>query len=181
MSTRNGEMVEITVPQGVDAVLEGQELVVKGPKGVVRRNFAKIPVKIEVDGSLVKLSTLRKRKEDRAVLNTCKSHVTNMFTGVTKGFTYRLKVVFAHFPLSIKVQGDEVMIENFYGERAPRRARIVGKSKVTVEGDDIVVTGADLEAVAQTAANIEQSTRIREKDQRIFLDGVYIYERKKSE
>ncbi|MDG6929104.1 MAG: 50S ribosomal protein L6 [Nitrososphaerota archaeon] len=172
--------MELTTPSGVSASFERHRLSVKGPKGTVERDFSKIPVSVEVKDAKILLSTTRSRKGDKAILNTCRSHVGNMFKGVTEGFTYRLKVVFAHFPITVKVQGSEVHVENFYGERAPRRATIVSEStKVQVEGDDLVVSGPDLEAVGQTAANIELSTKVKEKDQRIFLDGVYIYERKK--
>jgi len=101
-----------------------------------------------------------------------------MITGVTKGFTYKLKIVFSHFPISVKVQGDKILIENFTGEKTPRIAKIVGTAKVTVKGDDVIVQGINIEDVGQTAANIEQATKIKKKDPRIFLDGIYIYERK---
>lgn len=165
-------------PEGVTVSMQDTLLSVMGPKGTVSRDFSKIPIRVQVEKNTVKLSTMSNRRRDRAILNTCRSHVENMFKGVTKGFTYRLKVVFAHFPITVKVQGSEVLLENFYGERAPRRARIIGQTKVSMEGDDIVVSGPSLEDVAQTASNIEQATKIKEKDQRVFLDGVYIYQRK---
>ncbi|MEM0118608.1 MAG: 50S ribosomal protein L6 [Conexivisphaerales archaeon] len=180
--SKEGIELEIAPPEGVRVSMNGSILVVNGPKGKVERDFSKIPIRVAVENGKVKLYTLSSKKFDRSVLNTCRSHVENMYRGVTKGFSYRLKVVFAHFPITVKVQGNEVLLENFYGERAPRRARIVGdQTKVTVEGDDIVVSGPSLEGVAQTAANIEQATKVREKDQRVFLDGVYIYQRKVSE
>jgi len=100
-----------------------------------------------------------------------------MITGVTKGFTYKLKIVFSHFPINVSVKGDRVIIENFTGERNPRKARIRGEAKVRVKGDDVIVTGIDIEEVAQTAANIEQATNIKNKDPRVFLDGIYVYEK----
>jgi large subunit ribosomal protein L6 len=100
-----------------------------------------------------------------------------MITGVRKGFTYKLKIVFSHFPISVKVQGKTVLIENFTGERNPRKAKIVGNANVKVSGDDIIVQGINLEDVSQTAANIEQATKVKRKDPRIFLDGIYLYER----
>ena len=69
------------------------------------------------------------------------------------------------------------MIENFTGERRPRKIKIIGNVKVKIEPDDIIVEGANLEEVSQTAANIEQATRVRNKDPRVFLDGIYVYER----
>ncbi|MEM2537643.1 MAG: 50S ribosomal protein L6, partial [Candidatus Bathyarchaeia archaeon] len=104
-------------------------------------------------------------------------HINNMITGVRKGFTYKLKIVFSHFPISVKVQGNTVLIENFTGERSPRKAKIIGNVKVKVQGDDVIVQGINLEEVSQTAANIEQATKIRRKDPRVFLDGIYLYER----
>ena len=100
-----------------------------------------------------------------------------MVKGVTHGYTYRLKVVYAHFPISVKTKGDAVVVENFVGERSPRVSRIIGDCKVTTEGDDVVVKGVSLEDVGQTSANLELATKIKRKDQRIFLDGIYIYQK----
>ena len=105
------------------------------------------------------------------------AHIKNMITGVTKGFTYKLKIVFTHFPVQVTVEGDKVVIRNFLGERAPRVAKIMPGVKVEVTKEDVIVKGIDIEAVGQTAANIEQATRIKEKDLRVFLDGIYIYEK----
>ncbi|MEM3552572.1 MAG: 50S ribosomal protein L6, partial [Candidatus Bathyarchaeia archaeon] len=59
-----------------------------------------------------------------------------------------------------------------------RIARIVGNVKVEVKGDDIIVQGLNLKEVSQTASNIQQATKIKKKDPRVFLDGIYIYEKK---
>jgi large subunit ribosomal protein L6 len=101
-----------------------------------------------------------------------------MITGVEKGFLYKLKIVFSHFPISVKVQDKTVLIENFTGERRSRRAKIIGDVKVKVESEDVTVEGINLEDVSQTAANIEQATKVKNKDPRVFLDGIYVYERK---
>ena len=97
--------------------------------------------------------------------------------GVTEGYIYRLKIVFIHFPMTINIQGNKVVINNFVGERKARVAKIHGDVKVRVESDDIIVTGNDIENVAQTAANIQQATKIRNKDLRKFLDGIYVYKK----
>jgi large subunit ribosomal protein L6 len=100
-----------------------------------------------------------------------------MITGVTKGYTYKLKIVFSHFPISVKYQDKTVLIENFTGERRPRRVKVNGDIKVKIETEDIIISGINLEEVSQTAAKIEQSTKVRRKDPRVFLDGLYVYER----
>ncbi|MGI0049648.1 MAG: 50S ribosomal protein L6, partial [Nitrososphaera sp.] len=119
-----------------------------------------------------------KRKRDLAVTNTARSIIQSMVKGVEKGYTYKVKIIFAHFPISVKVKGKEIQVENFFGERSPRVSRIVGDAtKVSVVGEDVVIQGPSLEDVSQTAANVELSTRIKDKDQRVFLDGLYVYSR----
>ncbi|RLI07546.1 50S ribosomal protein L6, partial [Candidatus Bathyarchaeota archaeon] len=101
----------------------------------------------------------------------------NMITGVMRGFTYKMKIVFTHFPIQVSVEGDKVVIRNFLGEKAPRVAKIMPGVVVEVQKEDVLVKGIDIEAVGQTAANIEQATKIKGKDNRVFLDGIYIYEK----
>jgi large subunit ribosomal protein L6 len=163
------------MPEGVTVALQGRKLVVKGKLGEVSKDFDKVNVNLSVNGNTVEVSPFSEKKKDNVVINTALSLISNMVTGVTKGYTYRLKIVYAHFPISVKTKGDEILVENFVGERSPRIAKIVGKCKVTVEGDDIIVKGVSVEDVGQTSANVEQATKIKRKDQRIFLDGVYIY------
>ena len=177
MSTKTTQETVVSLPDGVTAKLEGRTLFVKGKLGEARKHFDKVNINLSVQGNKVTLSPFSAKKKDNVIINTVVSIVNNMAKGVTKGFTYRLKVVYAHFPITVKVKGDQVLVENFVGERSPRVSRIVGDSKVSVEGDDVIVKGVSLEDVGQTAANVELSTKIRRKDQRVFLDGVYIYHR----
>lgn len=100
-----------------------------------------------------------------------------MIIGVTKGYRYYLKIIFTHFPMSVKVVGSEVQITNLIGEKNIRRAQILPGVKVTIKGEDIIVEGIDLEKVAQTAANIERVSKISGFDRRVFGDGVYIYKK----
>jgi large subunit ribosomal protein L6 len=167
----------IQVPENISVKFENNILYVKGPLGQVSKDFSKIKVNISVNSDKIKLASYSDKRKDVAVLGTAASIIKNMFVGVTRGYTYKLKVVSAHFPVSIKVKGKEVYIENFYGEKHPRIAKIVGDCQVTVEGDDVIVKGISKEDVGQTAANIEKATVVKRKDQRVFLDGVYLYER----
>lgn len=167
----------VQIPDDVEITLDGLRITVKGPLGTLTRDFSKSPVSIELNGKSLRVWADWPRKKESALVGTICAHINNMITGVRKGFTYKLKIVFSHFPISVKVQGKTVVIENFTGERNPRRARIIGDVKVKVAGDDIIVQGINLEDVSQTAANIEQATKIRKKDPRVFLDGIYIYER----
>ena len=141
------------------------------------RDFSHAPINIQLDGKTVTVQASWPRKKEAALVGTVRSHIQNMIKGVTKGFTYKLKIVFSHFPITVKIIGKTLTIENFTGERSPRKAKIMGDSKVTVKGDDIIVQGINLEDVSQTAANIQNATKIRNKDPRVFLDGIYVYEK----
>jgi large subunit ribosomal protein L6 len=167
----------IEVPDGVEVSLAGKKVAVKGEKGAVERDFSYVPISIEADGKTVRVWAEWPRKKEASLVGTVHSHIQNMISGVQKGFTYKLKIVFSHFPISAKVQDKTVLIENFTGERRARKSKIIGDVRVKVEAEDIVVQGVNLEDVSQTAANIEQATKVRRKDPRIFLDGIFVYER----
>jgi large subunit ribosomal protein L6 len=90
-----------------------------------------------------------------------------------------LKIVYAHFPITVKTKDDKILIQNFQGERSARIARIRGMTKVVTKGDEIILTGPVLTDVSQTAAEIELKTRVKNKDHRVFLDGLYIFSKSK--
>ncbi|AJC71257.1 50S ribosomal protein L6 [Thermococcus guaymasensis DSM 11113] len=168
---------EVEIPEGVEVTVEGNTVKVKGPKGELEREFKYPGVQIFTDDGKVVIYKEFPRRKDIAIARTFKAHINNMIKGVTEGFTYKLKVVYSHFPVTVKVQGDEVVIENFIGEKNPRRAKILPGVTVKVMGQEILVEGIDKEAVGQTAANIEQATRITKWDRRVFQDGIYIVEK----
>jgi len=167
----------VEIPEGVEGMLEGRIVTIKGEKGELIRDFSHAPINIQLEGKTVTVQASWPRKKEAALVGTVRSHIQNMIKGVTKGFTYKLKIVFSHFPITVKIKEKTLTIENFTGERNPRKAKIMGDSKVTVKGDDIIVQGISLEDVSQTAANIQNATKIRNKDPRVFLDGIYVYEK----
>lgn len=173
-----GEERVIPLPAGVQASLEGDTFRVKGPKGALSRTLRAPGVRLELRGSTLTVRAGSSRRQHRALAGTLAAHAANMVAGVSRGYTCRMKVCFSHFPIQVTVAGSEVQISNFLGEKRPRRARIVGPdTKVEVKGDVLLVNGPDIEAVGQTAANIEQATKIREYDPRVFQDGIYIVEK----
>jgi len=165
------------IPDDVEVSAEGRKVTVKGVKGTLTRDFSYAPVLIEKNGKTIRIWAEWPRKKEAALVGTLYSHIQNMIIGVRKGFTYKLKIVFSHFPVSVKIKDKTILIENFTGERNPRRARIVGNAQVKIQSEDIIIQGINLEDVSQTAANIEQATKVKRKDPRVFLDGIYVYER----
>ena|ERR1051326_1393215 len=167
---------KIAVPTGVTVTVakDSNHTTVKGPKGTLTRAFRSLSVKVRMDGNTVVVHKELPRRKEKAMAGTYAAHIQNMIKGVQNGWTYQMKAVFNHFPIKMTIHGEEFHVENFLGERAPRVARIVPGVKITVKGADVSIEGVDLAAVSQTAANIEGCTKIRNKDIRVFQDGVYI-------
>ncbi|HYU88224.1 MAG TPA: 50S ribosomal protein L6 [Candidatus Bathyarchaeia archaeon] len=166
----------VSIPDQVSVQVEGRTVKVKGPLGSLQEDLSHLPVSIDVDDNKVRLETSWPRKREIGMLGTAAAHVRNMLKGVTQGYRYELRTVYAHFPVTVKVdeKAKVLKIENFTGEKTPRYAKIVEGVKVDVKGEDISVEGIDLKSVSQTAANIQDSTKIKKKDLRVFLDGIYV-------
>ena len=161
----------IQVPDGVTVQVEGKTVKVKGPLGALQEDLSHLPVTFSQSGKEVQVSVTWPRKREIGMLGTAAAHIRNMIRGVTKGYRYNLRTVYAHFPVTVKVdeKARALKVENFTGEKTPRSAQILDGVKVAVKGDDISVEGIDIKAVSQTAANIQNSTKIKKKDLRVFL------------
>jgi large subunit ribosomal protein L6 len=168
----------VTIPENVQAELKGMTIMISGEKGKLSREFTgTFGVTMALEGKTVKISADSAERKQKAVVGAIVAHLKNMVEGATKGYTATLKVIYSHFPVTVKVddKARKVMINNFIGEKTPRVAKIRGDvTKVEVKGAEIVVTGNDVEDVGQTAANMEKATKIREHDPKVFQDGIYI-------
>jgi len=168
---------KVKIPDGVKAGIEGQILRITGPKGQLTRNVRFPQVTVACDGKEVTIATESKRKEITAMVGTLEAHTKNMCRGVSNGYEYRMKVVYSHFPIQLKLQGNRLEIANFLGEKKSRHARIEPGVTAKVGNDEVILTGIDRELVGTTAANIEHATRIRNRDPRVFQDGIYMVQR----
>jgi large subunit ribosomal protein L6 len=150
---------------------------VRGPLGTVERKLWYPGIKIDVREGEVVVDAVSSRKEQKAMVGTFTSHIKNLIKGVNEGFECKMSIVYSHFPMQVKVDGKSFIIGNFLGEKKPRVAKILGETKVKVTGNEVTITGINKEDVGQTAANIEQKTKIRRFDPRIFQDGIYIVQK----
>ena len=179
MSTEASGRAELPLPKGVNVQVSGRTLTATGPLGKVVRSFPGDVLHLTAQGGklTLELGLPSGRKQSRALLQTWVAHLRNIAGGLTVGVQARLKVVAAHFPMKVSVKGDELVIENFLGEKYPRSTRLVPGTKAAVEGEFVVLSGHDVEQVGQSAAAIERTTRIRDYDPRVFQDGIYLIER----
>ncbi|WP_049985033.1 50S ribosomal protein L6 [Halobellus rufus] len=166
--------VEIEIPDEVSAEVSNLDLTVEGPNGSVTRTLWFPSVSVSVEDDAVVIASDEEDAKTNATVGTFESHVSNMIHGVTEGWTYEMEVYYAHFPMQVDVEGDEVVITNFLGEKSSRRTPIRGDTEVQIDGESVTLTGPSKEDVGQTAADIEQLTRVTDKDTRVFQDGVYI-------
>ena len=166
-------VVEIPEKVEVNVHKEENRVEVKGEKGELSRSFPHPKVVIEKKGNIIEISCKKPRRRDLAMVGTCAAHIRNMIKGVTRGFEYRMKIVYSHFPIKAEVKGNQFLIHNFLGERVPRVAKILDGVEIEIKGNDVFVRGIDKEKVGQTVANIELATRIKNRDVRVFQDGIY--------
>ncbi|MDA0756371.1 MAG: 50S ribosomal protein L6 [Crenarchaeota archaeon] len=175
----NKMATELEIPKGVTITYKKSMITVQGPLGKTWKSFKKIPVTIDVTDGKVLLKAQGTRDKSRAIMNTSRSLIRNLCEGVVEGYTIKMKIVFSHFPITVKVEGKTVIIENFQGERGTRKTKIWGETKVLPKGDDVIITGHVLTDVSQTAAEIQNGSKVKDKDHRVFLDGIYKFEKKK--
>ncbi|ELY45878.1 50S ribosomal protein L6 [Natronorubrum tibetense] len=169
--------VELEIPENVSVEIDHLDVTVDGPEGNVTRRLWYPDVSVELEDDTVAIESDNEDAKTNATVGTFESHVRNAFHGVTTGWEYKMEVFYSHFPMQVRVEGDDVVIENFLGEKAPRRTTIHGETDVSVDDERLVLSGPNKEDVGQTAADIEQLTRVNDKDTRVFQDGVYITEK----
>ncbi len=171
----------IEIPSECQVSLEDKTVTVNGPKGSLQRTFPEPQTRIKTEGNELIVTTHINRKRSRALVGTVIAHVRNMMLGVRLGYEYEMKIVFSHFPITVEIQDKTVIIKNFIGERGVRKARLIGDVQVRTTEDEVFISGIDIEHVSQSAANIQQACKIRDKDRRIFLDGIYVIRKTKGE
>ncbi|MBS3158800.1 50S ribosomal protein L6 [Candidatus Woesearchaeota archaeon] len=165
---------EIELPKDVTATVIKNNVTLKGKKGEVVRHLPSKKVQIMLEGNIIKVEAKNASKNEKTIVGSFESHIKNMVKGCTEGHEYELKIASLHFPMNVSVAKGQFIIKNFLGEKIPRVFNLIKGVNVKVEGDKVYVDGNKLEDVSQTAASIEQLTRIRNRDTRIFQDGIYI-------
>ncbi|KZV76143.1 ribosomal protein L6 [Peniophora sp. CONT] len=173
---------ELTIPDGVDVTVKSRIITVTGPRGTLTKNIRHVNMDVRLlkgKTNKVTLAVWQGGRKHVACLNTIKSLIVNLITGVTKGFLYKMRAVYAHFPINCIIQdgGKAMEIRNFLGEKTVRHVTMldgVTVSESKTQKDELILEGADVQNVSQSAASIQGMCRVRNKDIRKFLDGIYV-------
>ena len=181
MKTINASQ-KIKIPVGVTVSVKGRVVTVKGKRGELTRSFRHMSCDIRVSGRFVIVEVWWGGTKHNATVRTALSHIKNMMIGVSQGWMYKVRLVYAHFPITANVNESKrlIEVENFLGEEKPRTVPI--PQGVTVARDEkikeeLLISGNDLETVSQVAARVHQIALVRNKDIRKFLDGIYVNEK----
>ncbi|KAJ4515415.1 60S ribosomal protein L9B [Exophiala dermatitidis] len=181
---------QLVIPEDVKIHIRSRIVTVEGPRGKLVKDLSHIAVTFTISKNkkgqqLVQIEIHHGSRKNVATLRTVKSIIENLVIGVTKGYKYKMRYVYAHFPINVNIEKNDegrfnLEIRNFLGEKIVRYVTMA--EGVTVEAskgvkDQIELTGNSLENVSQSAADIQQICRVRNKDIRKFLDGLYVSER----
>ncbi len=171
---------KVEFPSSVSIEVDGSVLKVTGPQGAIVKKMPSQRVKISQSGNFINLVSEKPTQREKKLTNTYRAHIRHMIVGVMEGHTYKLKICSGHFPMKVTLNDDTLEVKNFLGENRPRLLKIKPGADVKVDGENITVTSPNKEIAGQVAADIEQLTRITNKDRRIFQDGIYIVEKSKT-
>jgi len=164
----------INMPQGITASIDKGVFTVKGPKGEISRNFFSPITNIEVKENKIVVSSKKGKRKQKTMVNTTLSHIKNMLNGIKEGHVYKLKICASHFPMNVSVKGKEFIVENFIGEKVPRKIKIKDKVDIKIEGDIVTVYSLYKEIAGNMASDIEHMMKRAAYDRRIFQDGIYM-------
>ncbi|EQK98553.1 hypothetical protein G6O67_002536 [Ophiocordyceps sinensis] len=177
----------LDIPDGVKLAIKSRVVTVEGPRGKLVKDLSHLSVNFaHPKKNTISIEIHHGARKDVATLRTVRSIINNMIIGVTKGFKYKMRYVYAHFPINVNLEKNqeldiwEVEIRNFIGEKIVRRVKMLEGVDVEIsknQKDELVLFGNSLENVSQSAADIQQICKVRNKDIRKFLDGLYVSEK----
>lgn len=172
----------VNIPENVTITAASRKVTVEGPRGTLVRNFRHLNVELlPIGKDKLRVNVWFAKRKELACVKTLCTHIENMIKGVVYGYKYKMKAVYAHFPINISIteNGTLVEVRNFLGEKFIRRVRMRPGVTCANSGvkDEIMLEGNDIELVSNSAALIRQSVLVKNKDIRMFLDGIYVSEK----
>ncbi|KAB8229308.1 60S ribosomal uL6 domain-containing protein [Aspergillus alliaceus] len=177
----------LPIPENVKVHIRSRVVTVEGPRGKLVKDLSHIAVTFgRPEKDVISIEMHHGVRKGIASLRTVRTIINNLIIGVTKGFKYKMRYVYAHFPINVNIDKNaetglyDIEIRNFLGEKYVRRVTAQpGVEVITSPNvkDELQLSGNSLEGVSQSAADIQQICRVRNKDIRKFLDGLYVSEK----
>jgi large subunit ribosomal protein L6 len=174
MEKENKLEKEIEIPEGVSVIASEAEIKVSSGGVELSKEFQLADLSLAVEGNKLKITAERSTRRTLKLYGTLKAIINNMFAGTKENFVYKLKICSGHFPMNVTVSNADITIKNFLGESVPRKAKFPEGVIVKMDGDVVTVEGPDKEKAGLAAARIEQLTKVKGRDSRVFQDGIYI-------
>merc|ERR1711988_122436 len=171
---------KVTIPDNCECTIKSRLVQVKGPRGTLTKSFKHMSVDLcKLDDKTIQVEKWFGTSKELAIIKTVCSHIQNLFIGVTKGFEYRMKMVYAHFPTNVQIagNGESLDIVNFLGQKVKFHVDALDGVKVARDpklNTELLISGNDIENISKTCALINQKCAIKNKDIRKFLDGIYV-------
>jgi large subunit ribosomal protein L6 len=169
---------EIVVPNNISFKFENQEIIMKKNNQEIRKKINPLN-DIKIEGNKIIVEAKKSMKKNKKLFGSAIAHIKNMILGLNNNWVYKLQLAFVHFPSTIEVDKNnhEIIIKNFLGEKKERRIKFYPEVEVKINKDKIELFSADIEKAGQVAANLEKGTNIKNRDRRVFQDGIYIVEK----
>jgi large subunit ribosomal protein L6 len=143
----------ITVPSGVEVTLDGQTVVVKGPKGTLSHVITD-PIRIEraENGTLV-VTRPNDERESRSLHGLTRTLVNNMVVGVTEGYAKAMEIRGVGYRVAAK--GSDLEFALGFSHPVP----VLAPEGISFEVESptkFTVKGIDKQKVGEVAANIRK-------------------------
>ncbi|KAJ0389689.1 hypothetical protein P43SY_011644 [Pythium insidiosum] len=171
----------VEIPEAVTLTLDGRKVTVEGKRGKISRDFRHVTLDMRmVNKTQLRVDLWFGNRKQLACVRTVCTLIENMITGVQFGYKYKMRFVYAHFPINVTCENRVVEIRNFLGEKRVRRVPLsegVEYVRSADVKDQIELSGIDIAKVSQDAANITGACLVKRKDIRKFLDGIYVSEK----
>ncbi|MEG1536751.1 MAG: 50S ribosomal protein L6 [Clostridiales bacterium] len=149
--SRIGRM-PIQVPAGVEVSIDGSAVEVKGPKGVLKRNFSP-KMNIEQQNGAIIVSRNSDEPDERSLHGLTRSLLNNMVNGVTNGFEKKLNLVGVGYRAGLNGKNLTLTV----GKSHPVEMDPGSDLTVAVpQPNTIIITGIDKEKIGAFAANVRE-------------------------
>ena len=149
--SRIGER-KLVIPDGVTVSVNGNVVDVKGPKGELTLEFSKL-VSVVVEDGVVLTKQIKPSKDANMMQGTTNSLISNMITGVSKGYEKGLEAVGVGY--RFQVSGNKITINAGYSHpvvmEAPKELSVTSESNT-----EITIHGIDKQKVSEFAANVRK-------------------------